>query len=215
MRKTNKLVSFALAFCISASLLATAPALKVSAAEGNTVVTTEDETTEQVDSGAATVTDADTISVTEAQSEGILNEDAQMVTDANGFVWSKENASLLVGYTGQEDVVKIPSKCTGIADGAFSLCGMTSVEIPASVTKIGKGIFVDCSYLEKIIVNAGNKIYNSNGNCNAIIETKTNKLVAGCKDTVIPSSVTSIGEQAFYTCRFLTNITIPSSVTSI
>ena len=60
-----------------------------------------------------------------------------------------------------------------------------------------------------------NKTYDSRSNCNAIIETKTNTLITGCKKTDIPNSVTSIGYSTFRHCISLTSITIPNSVTSI
>ena len=64
-------------------------------------------------------------------------------------------------------------------------------------------------------MESGNNVYDSRNNCNAIIETASNTLIAGCKNTIIPNSVTSIGDWAFYFCTSLTSITIPSSVTSI
>ena len=112
--------------------------------------------------------------------------------------------------------VTIVNSVTSIGDHAFSGCtGLTSVTIPNSVTSIGTGAFGGCSALESIIVEEGNTIYDSRENCNAIIETATNTLIAGFKNTVIPNSVTSIGEVAFYFCTGLTEITIPNSVTSI
>jgi hypothetical protein len=60
-----------------------------------------------------------------------------------------------------------------------------------------------------------NTKFDSRDNCNAIIETATNILIAGCKNTTIPNSVTSIGRGAFGNCSTLTSITIPNSVTSI
>jgi hypothetical protein len=66
------------------------------------------------------------------------------------------------------------------------------------VTSIGDMAFPDCTGLNSITVEKGNTKYDSRDNCNAIIETNTNKLIAGCKNTTIPNSVTSIGERAFY-----------------
>lgn len=61
----------------------------------------------------------------------------------------------------------------------------------------------------------GNTVYDSRNDCNAIIETATNTIIAGCQNTVIPNDVTSIGDYAFVGCSNLTSITIPSGVTDI
>lgn len=69
--------------------------------------------------------------------------------------------------------------------------------------------------ISNIVVNSNNTVYDSRNNCNAIIETATNKLIAGCKNTIIPNTVTSIGDYAFFHCTGLTSINIPSGVTYI
>ena len=110
----------------------------------------------------------------------------------------------------------LPSSVTSIGESAFSGCsGLTELTLPNSVTSIGNYAFSDCSGLEKITVDRGNKRYDSWGNCNSIIETGTNTLIVGCKNSVIPNSVTSIGDGAFRGCRGLTELTLPNSVTSI
>ena len=112
--------------------------------------------------------------------------------------------------------ITIPNCVTYVGYRAFYKCsGLTSVTIPNSVTSIGDGAFGGCSGLTTITVDADNPIYDSRNNCNAIIETATKILLYGCNNTVIPSSVTSIGENAFYECSGLTSVTIPNSVTSI
>ena len=112
--------------------------------------------------------------------------------------------------------IEIPSSVTSIGDAAFLGCsGLTGIEIPNSVTSIGNSVFSHCYGLTSIVVESGNAKYDSRNNCNAIIETATNKLIEGCKNTIVPDGVTCIGRSAFSDCTGLVSIEIPSSVTSI
>ena len=112
--------------------------------------------------------------------------------------------------------IEIPNSVTSIGEYAFYRCtGLTSIEIPNSVTSIGSSAFASCYRLTSIVVDLHNTTYDSRNNCNAIIASATNTLLAGCLNTIIPNSVTSIGDYAFYGCSGLTSIDIPNSVTSI
>ena len=111
--------------------------------------------------------------------------------------------------------IVIPNTVTSIGTSAFIGCSsLSAITIPKSVTSIGDGLFQGCSALTSIVVENGNTVYDSRDNCNAIIETSTNKLIAGCKTTTIPGSVTAIGK---YACQSsgLTSVVLPNSVVSI
>ncbi|MBQ3494172.1 MAG: leucine-rich repeat domain-containing protein, partial [Clostridia bacterium] len=93
--------------------------------------------------------------------------------------------------------------------------GLTSLKIGGGLKSIGSGAFSGCCGLESIVVSTDNSVYDSRNNCNAIIETATNTLLYGCENTIITSSVSTIGSYAFYTCAGLTSIVVPDNITSI
>lgn len=67
--------------------------------------------------------------------------------------------------------------------------------------------------LSAIAVEEGNPVYKSDQNC--IIRKADNVLIAGCKTSVIPDYVETIGENAFRSCQGLTEITVPAGVRKI
>ncbi len=112
--------------------------------------------------------------------------------------------------------INIPSSVTSLGWACFANCSsLASINIPSSVTSLGEYCFGGCSSLTSIVVDAGNSVYDSRENCNAVIETESNTMICGCAGTVIPSSVTSLGRSCFEGCSSLTSINIPSSVTSL
>lgn len=120
-----------------------------------------------------------------------------------------------------EGKIVIPDGVTIIDDGAFSGCSnLTSITIAKSVRSIGwsgdvRSVFKGCSNLTSINVAYDNAIYDSRNDCNAIIETETDTLIVGCKNTIIPNSVSNVNCFAFSGCSGLTTISIPDSVVII
>ena len=139
------------------------------------------------------------------------------VTIGNSVTSIKQYA--FSGCTGLTSVV-IGNSITNIKKYAFRNCsGLTSIEIPNSVTSIGMNAFYDCTSLKEVHINDlaawcgisfdpinANPLYYS-GSLHLNGEKVTN--------LVIPDSVTSIGNYAFYGYTDLTSITIPYSVISI
>ena len=112
--------------------------------------------------------------------------------------------------------ISFPSQLTTIGSSAFSNCtALTAITIPSSVSSVGDFAFSGCADLNSLVVEAGNNSYDSRENCNALIETQTNTLIRGTKNTIIPNSITSIAGSAFDNVKGLTDITIPQSVVSI
>lgn len=96
----------------------------------------------------------------------------------------------------------IPEGVTSISDDVFRhYYYFTSITIPKSLTSIGQRNFIDCQRgIESITVHSENNVFDSRDNCNAIIETDSNKLIIGCKNSIIPKSIRIIEKSAFSDC---------------
>ncbi len=132
---------------------------------------------------------------------------------------------------------KIPESVRVIGYGAFACSGLKKIGFPSSVRKIKESAFsgcenlkavyfpkgiisIDdssiqfCSNLDSIKISPLNKKYDCRNDCNAIIETKTDKLIIGCNSTTIPNTVSSIGCNAFIGLN-IKSIVIPNNIREI
>lgn len=110
--------------------------------------------------------------------------------------------------------LKIPESVTTMRRYSVYNVAITELTIPAKVSTIESQAIYRNSKLTGLTVAAGNTTYDSRGNCNAIIETATNTLIAGCKSTSVPNSVTAFGDYSLAGTG-LTSLTLNEGVTSI
>lgn len=130
----------------------------------------------------------------------------------------------ITGYTGTDAALSIPSTLggfpvTAIADNAFIAENtLTSVTIPASITHIGASPFYGCSLLLSISVDVSNPSFASSGgvlyNHDLSTLVKYPEAKAGNSFT-IPETVTTLTDNAFFSCDNLISIAIPSSLSSV
>ena len=98
--------------------------------------------------------------------------------------------------------VVMPNTIRSIKEFAFNGCiNLKSLTISSEVSEIGDYAFMGLRSLEHLAVDCHNKTFDSRGDCNAIIRTRTNTLLVGCKATVIPDGVEVIAGNAFISCQ--------------
>lgn len=115
--------------------------------------------------------------------------------------------------------IEIPDSILSIGNECFSVCNsLTNIIIPKNVSIIGNDAFFHCSSLTGITVSNENRYYCSDDEV-LYNKSKTELICYPAAKTntsyTIPSGVTSIGNDVFYSCKNLTSIIIPSSVMSI
>lgn len=133
--------------------------------------------------------------------------------------------------------VQFSSNILRLGESLFSGCNNLKFININNILYVGSNAFKNCNFkylkiskncesmyyenpfkgnnLQYIIVDPDNPKYDSRDNCNAVIYTSTNSLKIGSSNTIIPDTVKSIGDYAFYGNKYLTNIEIPEGITTI
>lgn len=143
--------------------------------------------------------------------DGELSEDEAAAVTGIGDVF-KENTGIT-----SFDELRFFTGLTKLSERSsfFGCSALKSVVIPANVTSLHGLSFANCNSLEQIAVDPANAVYDSRSDCNAIIETATNRLVVGCENSVIPDGITTIGHTAFGGRWDMKKMTLPETVTTI
>lgn len=111
--------------------------------------------------------------------------------------------------------VRLPRHLEIIGHEAFMGCtNLESIYLPSEVNTIAKDAFIDVS-LQSVKVDKNNSYFDSRGDCNAIINSSSNTIVVGSTSTVIPQSVTAIGENAFIGRKNLRHVVFPPTLSTI
>lgn len=130
--------------------------------------------------------------------------------DCNGIV-RKCDSTLIAGC----DFTTIPAGIVAIGPECFLHTGIRALHFPESVRNIPAKAFCGASKISSVTVAPGNKKYTSPDGCNAVISADGDTLVLGCENTLIPLSVTTIGEYSFWGRYGGTNLILPGGIKNI
>ena len=132
---------------------------------------------------------------------------ADIITNIE-FAWNMAttNAYCLKGAT-QLTSLNLSRFMTDIAPGMYQNCtGIQSIEIPASIKRIGNSAFQGCSGITgtvdipRSVVEIGSTVFES---------------CTGIESVILPDSISSLNELVFQGCSSLTSVSIPTTITEI
>lgn len=113
--------------------------------------------------------------------------------------------------------IQLPSGITGIGEEAFAKNKFTEFTISSGVTELGAGVFAGCDQLQEISVEEGNANFSAAGG--VLYDKAGTKLLlcpSGKEGTfTLPRRTTEIAESAFKGCKKITELILPSGLTTI
>ncbi len=130
-----------------------------------------------------------------------------------GDITLPEGITAIQGYTfycSMMTSIDIPANLTSIGRHAFDQCrNLTSVTIPESVTSIGEGAFADCSSLTSFSGKYASKdgLYLLDGG--TLLAAAVGSMVG---DITLPDGITAIQGFTFYNCSKMTSLDLQDGV---
>lgn len=137
--------------------------------------------------------------------------DAEFRDHSKKTLYNLQNHQLVLGTSeipNDEDITRLSN------NSFYGRNALTYLNVNEHIEEVGYNVIGGCSNLTRISVDKLNKKFDSRENCNAIIETNSSTLVAGCVNTIIPNDIIKIRSQSFVD-TYITGINIPTSVKSI
>lgn len=118
-------------------------------------------------------------------------------------------------FDSQIGILEFDNSVTKFGIDCFWNTKITKIFIPETVESIDWSSLQACINLEEIHVHPDNLIYDSRNNCNAVIETATNTLTNGCKNSIVVNGIQYIGTCAFRECSNLGTLNLPNTLLGI
>lgn len=113
--------------------------------------------------------------------------------------------------------IQLPSGITSISEEAFAGNKFTEIIIPSGVSKLGAGAFSGCELLQSISVEENNNNFSAS---NGVLYDKVGTTLLLCPggkegSYTLPRRTTKIAESAFKDCKKITELILPSGLTTI
>ena len=173
-----------------------------------------------------TVRDIDAYLSSDYADQVSVGDNNPYFTTQDGVLYNKDLTRVIRCGRDYSGAYRMPSSVSEIAEGAFARCnGLTSVDISDKVTEIVYYSFARTESLTNVTIPASVKTIGKEAFTGSslpavsltAVETIGDDAFSGSdiQTVSVSGDLTSIGESAFASCRYLKSISLPNNLTSI